>query len=211
MKNLLFFIFGLLLLFQCKEEENQKHPYEEYYRLDIGVETEKNYSPKRKATVPFLYNKIYDPFITNDSVQTVKSVFENGKHNKLKIVVLDTTKTNINVAGRKKRENWVTGIPVIIRNKAIKNTNHLLLHRGCAIMIQEAKDKNGKWKEIEHVTLEKIGRFYYKILPKEYIYTKVPRYKGTYETTFRVKLKLDDKKFIYSNEYKGMIQPWMIR
>jgi len=210
MKKVLLYIFCLFFLFQCKEEESTI-AFEEYYKLDIGIKTDKLFSPRKKAKVPFHYNQIYDPFITNDSIQTVKSVFEKGKYNKLRIVALDTTNTSVNVSIRKKRSKIVSGIPVIIINKAIKNTNYLLLHRGCAILIQEAKNKKGEWKEVERLTKEKIGNFYYKIEPKEYIYTKVPRYKGTFETTFRIKLKLDDEKYIYSNEYKGMIQNWMIR
>lgn len=198
------------LLFQCKGEE-KKIRFEEYYKLDIGIKTNKLYSPKRKATIPFHNNQIYDPFKKNDSTSIIKSVFEKGKYNKLRIIALDTVKTNINVSKRKKRTEITCGIPVIIRNKAIKNTNHLLLHKGGAILIQEAKNKKGEWIEIEKIANERIGNFYYKIKPKEYIYTKVPLYKGTFETTFRIKLKLDENKYIYSNEYKGMIQNWMIR
>lgn len=210
MNKPILYIVCLFFLIQCKDEENA-NPYEEFYKMDIGTETGKLFSPRRKATIPFQYNQIYDPFKTNDSIQLIKSVFEKGKYNKLKIIVLDTTTTSINVSTRKSRKKIVAGIPVIIRNKAIKNTNHLLLHRGGAIMIQEVKNKKGEWKVIENMTKEKIGNFYYKINPKEYIYTKVPRYKGTFETTFRIKLKLDDDTYIYSNEYKGMIQNWMIR
>ena len=89
--------------------------------MDIGVETDKLFSPKRKATIPFTYNQIYDPFKTNDSIHIVKSVFEKGKNNKLIIIVLDTSKTSINVSKRKSRQTIVAGIPVIIKNKAIKN------------------------------------------------------------------------------------------
>jgi hypothetical protein len=210
MKKLILYFFCLFFLFQCKGEEN-KNAFEEYYKLDVGMMTDKLYSPKRKATIPFHYNQIYDPFKHNDSTNVIKSVFKKGKHNKLKIIVLDTVKSSINVTKRKRRLEIVSGIPVIIKNKAIKNTNLLLLHRGSAIMVQEVKNKKGHWIEIENLTKERIGYFYYKINPKEYIYTKVPRYKGTFETTFRIKLKLDDKKYIYSNEYKGMIQNWMIR
>ena len=210
MKKLILYFFCLFFLSQCKVEEN-KIAFEEYYKLDIGIKTDELYSPRKRATIPFHHNQIYDPFKHNDSSNVVKSVFKKGKYNKLKIIVLDTTKTSINITTRKKRLKIVSGIPVIIKNKAIKNTNHLLLHKGSAILIQEAKNKNGEWKEIENLTKEKIGNFYYKINPKEYIYTKVPRYKGTFETTFRIKLKLDNEKYIYSNEYKGIIQGWMIR
>ena len=210
MKKLILYFFCLFFLFQCKGEEN-KVAFEEYYKLDLRIKIDKLYAPRKKATIPFHHNQIYDPFKDNDSSNFMKSVFKKGKYNKLRIFVLDTTKTSINVTKRKKRSEIVRGIPVIIKNKAIKNTNHLLLHRGSAILIQEAKNKKGEWKEVENLTKEKIGNFYYKINPKEYIYTKVPRYKGTFETTFRIKLKLDDEKYIYSNEYKGIIQGWMIR
>lgn len=179
--------------------------------MNIGNNIDKLYSPKKKATIPFYKNQIYDPFKKNDSINSIKSVFEKGKNNRLKIIVLDTVESTINVTTRKKRELIVKGIPVIIKNNAIKNTNHLLLHKGGAIIIQEAKNKKGEWKEVEKYSNGEIGNFYYKIKPKEYIYTKVPRYKGTFETTFRIKLKLDDKKYIYSNEYNGMIQHWMIK
>ncbi|MEN8927828.1 MAG: hypothetical protein ABF258_02080 [Flavobacteriales bacterium] len=210
MKKLILYLLSFILLAHCKEEE-AKIGFSEFYKMDLAPETNKLFSPRKKATVPFHYNQIYDPFKTNDSIQVVKAVYNKGKHNKLKIIVLDTNKTTVNVTNRKKREKIVLGIPVIIKNKAIKNTNYLLLHRGGAMLTQEAKNKKGEWVEIEKLTKEKIGNFYYKIKPKEYIYTKVPRYRGTFETTFRVKLKIDDNQFIYSNEYKGMIQNWMIR
>ena len=206
---LLLLSISFFLNFSCKKE-NKKTPYAEYFKLDITESTEKLFAPKKKATIPFAYNKIYDPFLNEDSTIT-KSVYEKGKHNKIKITVLDTVVTSINVASRKKNEKYTQGLPVIIENTAKLRSKHLLLHRGGALIIQEVLNTKGKWIPIEHKTKEKIGNYYYLLLPKKYIYTKVPKYKGTEKTKFRVKLFLDEETVVYSNEYEGNIQKWMLR
>lgn len=198
----------LILLTNCSNE--REISFQEYYDLDKVEKVDKVFSPKKTPTIPFPYNKMYDPFILEDSTER-KAIFEEGKHDKLTIIVLDSVETSLNVAARKKREKTVKGIPVLIVNTATRKVNSLLLHRGGALLIQEAKDKRGNWVEVERLTQEKMGKFYYQIKPRKYVYTKIPVYKGTIKTTFRVKLFLGKSDFIYSNEYPGMIQSWMLR
>lgn len=198
----------LILLTNCGNE--REISFQEYYDLDRVEKVDRIFSPKKTPKVPFPHNKMYDPFILEDSTER-KAIFEGGKHDKLTIIVLDSVETSLNVASRKKREKTVKGIPVLIVNTDNHQVNSLLLHRGGALIIQEAKDKLGNWVEVERLTTEKMGKFYYQIKPRKYVYTKIPIYKGTVKTTFRVKLILSESDFIYSNEYPGMIQNWMIR
>ena len=54
--------FSLVFVFSCgKEEENVD--YSRYFLMD-DIKTEAMpFRPKRKATVPFTYNQLYDPYI----------------------------------------------------------------------------------------------------------------------------------------------------
>lgn len=124
---------------------------------------------------------------------------------------MDTIKTNINVTTRKsRREKFAQGLPVIIENNSQKKTMSIPLHKGCAKLIQEAKNKHNEWVKIENFTKEKIGDFYYKISPMEYIYTKIPVYEGSDTTSFRVALMFEDTT-LYSNTFTSTLQKWMLR
>ena len=191
----------------CKEETEQN--YDRYFLMDKSQPTETLFNPSKKATIPFTYNQIYDPFLTPESIR--KSVYEPGKTGSLILHVIDSITSSINVGGRKRKEKIVKGFPVIIENTSEIDTMHLPLHRGAVILIQEVKNDENIWKPVEHESKEKLGQFYYKISPKEYIYTKIPIYKGKSKVPFRVKIQLNDSTVIYSKEYGSTINNRWLR
>ncbi|MGB1039947.1 MAG: hypothetical protein ACPGVD_03665 [Flavobacteriales bacterium] len=202
--------FSLLLLaINCKEEKQTN--FDRYRLMDKSPSAEKLFNPSKKTTIPFIYNKIYDPFL--DSMSHQKASYQSGNVQYLKIHVIDSTTSSLNVGGRKRKEKIVKGFSVIIENTSGKDTMYLPLHRGGAVLIQEVKtkDKKNQWKPIENPSQEKIGQFYYKIYPKEYIYTKIPIYKGKSISTFRVKLELNDSTTIYSKEYESSLKNRWLR
>ena len=176
------------------------------------IEIVKNkFKPRKKAIVPFTYNKIYDPFIKKRNGRNIKSTYKKGLWANLKVTVIDSVTTNINITSRVgKKKKFAQGFTVIIENTSLKKTMSLPLYRGCAKIKQEALDKNNDWIGIEKLSKEEIGDFYYEIPPYNFIYTKVPIYRGSHTTSFRVCLMLNDTS-IYSNVYKSTIQKWMLR
>ena len=209
MKKLIL-IIGILTLLVCCNKEKKGIDYSLYEKMDQAPQAEKKFHPKKKAKVPFSYNQIFDPFIKRKKGRNENLTYEKGLWTNIKITVIDSLKTNINVGLRKsKKARWVQGFPVIIENTSKSRTMSLPVYRGCAKIVQEAKNKNQEWIEIERFTKEKLGNFFYKIAPQQYIYTKIPIYEGKDSTTFRVRLILEDTIF-YSNSYKSSIQRWML-
>lgn len=210
MKSFFLILGGLVLILGCTKEKKGVD-YSLYNKMDRVKLVDKVLRPRKKSVIPFHYNQIYDPFIKKNKGINTKANYKKGLWTELNIIVLDTIKTNINVASRKSsRPNKVQGFPVIIENESDKRTMSVPLHRGCAKIIQEAKNKEGDWVEIEDYTQEKLGNFYYQIPPKQFIYTKIPIYYGKDTTEFRVGLVLEDTTF-YSNTYKSTVQKWMLR
>lgn len=89
---------------------------------------------------------------------------------------------------------------------ASKDTIDLALQDGQIKIIQQAKNKNGKWQDIENFINSWCSHSYYmvKLAPHEYQIYPVPIFKGTFKTRLRFKVKLN-KKEIYSNEFVGEI------
>lgn len=206
MMRLIYSIAIILALVSCKEKK-EKRLYEEYFDMDITVPIEDILKPKKKIKVPFVNNKVYDPF-----ARKTKSVwYEKGtftKPSKIvlpKLIVIENQPTTINVSKRKAKKKITQGLPLIIENKTKKDTISIPLFRGTLPIVQEALNKEHKWVEVEYLTKEKLGYFHYKIFPQEYIYTKIPIYEGDIKTKLRVKLKLNDSTTVYSNTYKGYI------
>ena len=172
---------------------------------------EKLFNPSKKASIPFTYNQIYDPYLTKKSIQ--KSTYQTGRVDQLNLHIIDSAFSSMNVGGRKRKESIVKAFSVIIENTSESDTMFLPLHRGGVILIQEVKtkDKKNQWKLIENPSQEKIGQFYYKIYPKEYVYTKIPIYKGKSISTFRAKLELNDSTTIYSKEYESTLNSRWLR
>ena len=204
------YIFILFLIFSCKKTEVKT--YSKYFDLDKNPKTENYFKSKKKAKIPFTYNQIYDPFLKpKENENNAKLTFEKKHSNTIQLIVLDTVETSINVGFRKKKNKIVKGFPVIIENISEKDTAHFPLFRGTALFIQEAKNTKGEWQEIERIGKEKLGFSYYKIYPKEYIYTKIIKYEGDFETQFRVKMQMNDSVVIYSNEFTGKVRKWFLR
>ncbi len=98
----------------------------------------------------------------------------------------------------------------------LKLTNHYKkkikydhLENGKFIVIQEAKNKNNEWKEIEYFYFEKEGfpnKTYLRSLKKnEYIISRQKKYiEGDYSCDIRFKWKYKNR-FIYSDSYRGKI------
>lgn len=207
-KKILFSLTLLILSFGCKNPTIKK-PYSLFFEMDKGVLVEKKVNFRKKATIPFHSNQIYDPFFSNNKKGRSKSTFEKGIQDSLHIVVIDTVISRINIEKRKNRnEELRQAFGVIIENKDKKKYNYLPLHRGCAVLIQQAQQKNGNWVDLETKHIEKIGDYYYKIKAKQYVYTKIPIYKGSDSATMRVKLELEDT-IIYSNLYKSTVPNWV--
>lgn len=76
------------------------------------------------------------------------------------------------------------------------------------MMIQEAHDKDGKWKPIESFPRTFCGNSYHHVFlgPGQYWKFDVPRYQGSFVTKLRFRLK-EDKSELISNEFEGNINP----
>ncbi len=202
---------ALILTTTCKKKRNSI-PFELYYKMDIDRGANKKLNPRTTATIPFNHNQIFDPFLSSkDHRNSKKANFSKGSFHKLQVHVLDSIHTKMNIQVRKeKKEKYIQAFPVIIENTASLKSMNLPLHRGCALIIQQMKTKNNKWIDIENRTKEKLGDFYYKIKPKQYIYTKTPIYSGKDSVEIRIKLVLGDTA-IYSNTYKSTVPNWIKR
>lgn len=213
MKALINIFLLLLIVFatNCKNKK-KKVPFELYFKMDIHQGVEKQLNPKTTVTIPFSYNQIYDPFLsTKKKKNNQKSGFKKGSTAELKIHVLDTVESEMNIQIRKKKQpNFVKAYPVIIENKAKLSSMYLPLHRGCAVIIQQIKTTKNKWIDIENQTKEKLGDFYYQIKPKQYIYTKTPIYSGNDSVELRIKLVVGDSNY-FSNSYKSTVPKWIKR
>ncbi len=203
------FILILVLVTSCKDGDVTD--YTLFSKMDKVEMTEKKLRPRKKVTIPFSFNQIYDPFLKTKKGVNNKAVYEKGDWKQIRITVLDSIVSSMVVTGRSStREKLVQAFPVIIENTAKKKTMAIPLHRGCAKIIQEAQNNEGEWIKIENLTKEKIGEFFYQIHPKQYVYTKAPIYFGHDSATFRISMALDDTTF-YSNNYRSTIQKWMLR
>jgi len=204
-------IFLFAFSFGCKKEK-VKIPYELYYKMDIDKESKNQISPRSTLVIPFAYNQIYDPFLSaKKNRNSQKSGWKKGKHAQLRVIVLDSVQSKMNVQKRKQNQsNYIMAYPVIIENTAKLNSMQLPLHRGCALIVQQLKTKEKGWIDIENVTKEELGDFYYQIKPKQYIYTKTPIYKGTDSAELRIRLLAGDSNY-YSNSYKSSVPNWIKR
>lgn len=75
-------------------------------------------------------------------------------------------------------------------------------------IVQEALDKQGRWRPIEFFYSSFCGNSHHKVFlgPKEYWSFAVPRYKGTFKTKLRFRLS-QEKTNLLSNEFEGSINP----
>ena len=106
---------------------------------------------------------------------------------------------------KKRPRNYVKAYPVFIRNTS-KDTIHIDNQDGALFLIQEAKNKMGEWKPIEYWIYSTCGNSYaYTSLgPNDILTLKKVKYKGTFETEMRLKLRTNNK-LVYSKPFKGSI------
>ena len=76
-------------------------------------------------------------------------------------------------------------------------------------IVQEAKDKDGCWKPIEHLPSSWCGNSYHSVFlePKDCWVFSTPRYEGSIKTALRFTLPLSGGKVIHSNEFEGSVNP----
>src|SRR5688500_11302216 len=79
-------------------------------------------------------------------------------------------------------------------------------------IIQEAIDRDGKWKPVEYLPSSWCGNSYHNIFlgPNEYWDFAAPRLNGIQKTRLRFRLQAsnrDKAAFVYSNEFDGGVNP----
>lgn len=89
---------------------------------------------------------------------------------------------------------------------ASQDTVNIPTQDGRIKIIQQAKNKNGEWQDIDNFINSFCGNSYYtlRLAPKEYQIFATPIFKGEFKTQLRFKLEID-KQIIYSNLYTGQI------
>ncbi|MFC4816066.1 MULTISPECIES: hypothetical protein [unclassified Flavobacterium] len=99
-------------------------------------------------------------------------------------------------------DDYVECYPLLVLNRS----NDTILSR--FKFIQEAKDKNGKWKPIEcYYNFGGCGnpeQFHYKLIPEKYMVYPIIKYYGAFKTKLRVKL-YNKGNVYYSNEFTGFV------
>lgn len=76
-------------------------------------------------------------------------------------------------------------------------------------IVQEARDEQGNWREIEYLPRSWCGNSYHRVLlaPGECWVFAAPRYEGQIKTRLRFKLMMQNNESIYSAEFHGSINP----
>lgn len=100
----------------------------------------------------------------------------------------------------------VEAYPLLIENISDSVAN-IETQEGWIYMIQEALDKQGNWRPVEYIDYRAVcGNSYgsSKLLPDEYLISKIYKYAGDFETQLRVKFATY-KEVYYSNEFPGRI------
>ena len=74
-------------------------------------------------------------------------------------------------------------------------------------MIQEAKDRKGKWRPIEALGMAGCNMSFFNVLlsPMTYWTFTAPRYQGSFETKLRFRLALSRGQTVYSKEFDGSV------
>jgi hypothetical protein len=98
------------------------------------------------------------------------------------------------------------GYPVLIENLTDSIAN-IETKEGWIYIIQEAKDQDGMWRPIEYIDYRAVcGNSFgnSKLLPGEYLISKVYRYQGEFQTMLRLRFSTY-KEVYFSNEFPGSI------
>lgn len=112
------------------------------------------------------------------------------------------TKERIQIIAKKTND---TLLAIYLKNKT-KDSLELSLQDSSLFLIQEAKNKEGKWKPIEYWSYATCGNSYasQKIASEDIIKTNTKNYTGEFETEIRFKLLFENKLY-YTNTLKGKI------
>lgn len=100
----------------------------------------------------------------------------------------------------------VEAYPVLIKNVS-DSVRNIETQEGWIYMIQEALNEQGNWQPIEYIDYRAVcGNSFgnSKLLPNEYLISKIYKYAGDFETKLRVKFSTH-KEVYYSNEFTGRI------
>lgn len=102
----------------------------------------------------------------------------------------------------KQHDDYIKCYPLLVFNNENKN-----VPVGEVSYIQEAKDRDGKWKPIEFFEKHRscIPRQYFlRFEEKKYMSFPIIKYYGSFKTKLRVKMQIN-RHFYYSNEFEGTI------
>lgn len=128
-------------------------------------------------------NKIYFHFNKNESPKDIKSL------NKFKL--------------KDKVDKYFIGYLINTTDSTFSATRQ----DGSLIIIQEAIDKDGKWKPIEYWVFSGCGNSYFRPLvlkSGQYVIIPIKKYSGNYKTKIRLKFRYG-KDLIYSEPFEGSI------
>lgn len=106
----------------------------------------------------------------------------------------------------KPSSTMVEGYPIIIENTS-DSIRDIETQEGWIYMIQEALDKEGNWRPIEYIDYRAVcGNSFgsSKLLPYEYLISKIYKYEGEFKTKLRVRFSTHKEVYI-SNEFNGQI------
>ena len=106
----------------------------------------------------------------------------------------------------KPSNHMVKGYPVMIQNIS-DSLKSIETQEGWIYMIQEAIGPDGKWKPIEYIDYSVVcgaSRGASKLIPGEYLITKIYKYSGNYKTKLRIRFSTY-KEVYFSNEFVGSI------
>jgi hypothetical protein len=112
------------------------------------------------------------------------------------------TKERIQIIAKKTND---TLLAIYLKNKT-KDSLDLYLQDSSLFLIQEAKNKEGKWKPIEYWRYATCGNSYLSqtIASEDIIKTNTKNYTGEFETEIRFKLLFENKLY-YTNTLKDKI------
>lgn len=212
------FVLILICFFSfigCSDNEGKKkNNYLEFHLMDrVDDMILEPYEIKTAKTIPYDRNSIYDPFVKKINPEAInKTSFEFKKGGLAHIKFLSKRESYIDVSSSNSYESKIRkAYPLIIENLSETDTLYLKLFRGNVLVFQEAEAKHNKWVTIDRLTSEKMGYYYYKVYPQEYIYTKIPVYKGDFKTNLRAKIYINDSTVFRTKEFEGSIPKRLLK
>ncbi|HET8809508.1 MAG TPA: hypothetical protein VFM65_04500 [Flavobacteriaceae bacterium] len=136
-----------------------------------------------------------------NSIEWDFKILENIKNKAIKNGI---TKKDINFFLEKSND---TIFSIYLTNLA-SDSLKIIRYDSSIFTIQEAKNKEGKWKPIEYWPATGCGNsyVYYQIPPSSTLKTQSKVYQGDFKTNIRFKVNINDKVY-YTNSLTGYINP----